>query len=372
MPSTEAGGDFSKASMLSPNPVPVGRQQSSPRSPSGSVARIEDTLEELDRLEDEFEAVHSIVRVSRVATPDKEVYDKASTNLTKSLDTRNSTHNLQPTEVRQATSVRRSIGAAKPAEKSIAAGTSSASPFTNTTRLSLARPRSLLPPKPSAKSRKPLTVSTFELPGEAISRRKREELEAKVKQQMKEEQKRREFKARPIRLNNTPTSVPRETISSRARTNRASVDSEGATAKITLSVPNSAPQAIRRRSEVSSELSDNTRLDQTPRGRGTSVKRLSTLAESVSRATSTSTCSVSGKRSTFLSDEVQNQKLRGREILQRDSILSLQREREKQEREAITKQARQQAAERSRALSREWAEKQKLKAKITATAAAKS
>ncbi|CAK7273887.1 hypothetical protein SEPCBS57363_005878 [Sporothrix epigloea] len=368
MPPTEAGGDFSKASALSPNPVPVGRQQSLPRSSNGSVARIEDTLEELDRLEDEFEAVHSMVRVSRVATPDKKVYDKASTNSTKRLDPRNDTHDLQPTEVEQAASARRSIGAVELAEKSVAAGSASASPITK--RLNVARPRSLLPPKPSAKSSKPPTVSTFELPGEAISRRKREEHEAKVKQQMKEEEKRREFKARPIRLNNTPISVPRETISSRARTNRASVDSEAASARTTLSVPSSAPQANRRRSEL--ESSNNTRLEQTPRGRGTSLKRLSTAAGSVSRATSTSTCSVSGKRSTFLSEDVQNQKLRGREILQRDSILSSHREREKREREAITKQARQQAAERSRALSREWAEKQKLKAKITATASAKS
>ncbi|CAK7270329.1 hypothetical protein SEPCBS119000_004036 [Sporothrix epigloea] len=355
----------SKAPAASSNSRFVGRQQSLPRSPNGPVARIEDTLEELDRLEDEFEAVHRMVRISRVATPDKKVYDECLTDDAKRPVVANDTCVVRPAELAKTVSARKSTGSADPAERSSVIKVSVVSPSTK--RISEARPRSLLPPKPSVKSSKPPTVSTFELPGEAISRRKREEHEAKIKQQLEEERKRREFKARPIRQGNTPNAAPRETLTSRARTNRASIYSEGAPARITLGVPNSASQANRRQSAVSSESEYDIKQVQMPRGRGTSLGRSPTVTRHISRTSSTPASSASGKQSTPL-QEVQNQKLRGREILQRDGILSSQRDREKKEREALAKQARQQAAERSRALSREWAEKQKLKGKMTATA----
>ena len=66
-------------------------------------------------------------------------------------------------------------------------------------------------------------------------------------------------------------------------------------------------------------------------------------------------------------EDVQHQKLRGREILQRDNNYLAEREREKRDREEAARLARQEAAERSRMLSRQWAEKQRQK-KLTATA----
>ncbi|KAL1901490.1 hypothetical protein Sste5346_001897 [Sporothrix stenoceras] len=403
------------------------RAQSVPRSPGSSVARIEDTLEELDRLEDQFEAVHRMVRVNRVASPDKEVRDqqtaKASTGPSKSPAAKAGTTRSRTSDLVRTASVRRSAGAADPAKKTTEG--SPAATGTATKRLSVTRPMSLLPPKPPAKSSKPPTTSTFELPGEAvarrlkeqrearmaaaaaaaaattrpaatkpgagqlrrprsvkpptiptfelpgeaISRRKREEHDAKLKRQEEEERKRREFKARPIRLSVTPSTVPRETISSRARTNRTSVIGESAVTGGGLSVPGSAPPANRRLSVISSDSAGRTNgQGQVPRGRGPALGSSPTAAGQLSRATSTSTGSISGKRSTISVEDVQYQKIRGREILQRDSILSSDRDREKREREAIAKQARQEASERSRALSREWAEKQKLKAKKASTA----
>lgn len=50
---------------------------------------------------------------------------------------------------------------------------------------------------------------TFELPGEAVGRRKREEREARVKAQEVEERKRREFKARPLRQSPSTRTLPR-------------------------------------------------------------------------------------------------------------------------------------------------------------------
>ncbi len=74
---------------------------------------------------------------------------------------------------------------------------------------------------PRPRSSKPPTVSTFELPGEAISRRKREEREARLRAQEEEERRRREFKARPVRSSIVPNTLPRETVASRARQVRA-------------------------------------------------------------------------------------------------------------------------------------------------------
>ena len=92
-----------------------------------------------------------------------------------------------------------------------------------------------------------------------------------------------------------------------------------------------------------------------------------------SRATSTSTGSIHGggvgassvisvsKRSTVSAEDQVQQKVRGREIFSRDNGIAAERERERRDREAAAKAARQDAAERSRQLSREWAEKQKAK-----------
>jgi hypothetical protein len=95
-------------------------------------------------------------------------------------------------------------------------------------------------------------------------------------------------------------------------------------------------------------------------GRG----RLSTATsrEDLSRGTSTSGGSASGKRATLTVEEAHQLKLRGKEIFQRDNTsFQRDREREKREREAATRLAREQAAERSRIASREWAEKKKRK-----------
>jgi len=68
-------------------------------------------------------------------------------------------------------------------------------------------------------------------------------------------------------------------------------------------------------------------------------------------------------------EDVQQQKLRGKEIYHRDNnSLTIDRERERRGREGAAKMARQEAAERSRILSREWAEKQKQRAKKVGSA----
>ncbi|KAI0124919.1 hypothetical protein BJ170DRAFT_481936 [Xylariales sp. AK1849] len=203
------------------------------------------------------------------------------------------------------------------------------------------------------KSAKPPTRPSFELPGEAISRRKRDEREAKLRAQEEEERKRREFKAKPIRSGTIPRSVPRETVASRARLNKGPQNSENLTHQTSPS-PNKG--ALMHMSREPLATANN---HSQPRGRHLTTG--SSTASQLSRATSSSTGSVSGKRSSVSLEEAQQQRLRGKEILHRDSMFVQDREREKRERETLARLAREQAAERSRLQSREWAEKQKRK-----------
>ncbi|GKT49406.1 uncharacterized protein ColSpa_09587 [Colletotrichum spaethianum] len=376
-----------------------------PRTPSRSTStssrsRIEDSVEAIDRLEEELEAVNI---AARLATPSKSGRVRPATD-----DATNAT----ATPIKRTSSTLKrtqSIGAgAKPApqartaqRKSVSATDSDAakaSPGKSPSRkLPLTRPTSLLPPKPPAKSTKPptrpsfelpgeavarrikeqrearlaqqaakaapptpqrsrsLKVPTrpnFELPGEAISQRKRAEREARLKAQEEEERKRREFKARPIKANLGSAAHPRETVTSRARQNKGSEANNGqveeSPSKRTSML--GTPRSLARTSSTRS-----------PQTRGRDTSQTSAMADQPSRATSTSTSSMSSKRSTLSVEELEHQRLKGREIFQRDNCYIEDKERERREREWNAKMAREQAAERSRQASREWAEKQRRK-----------
>ncbi|KAI0860479.1 hypothetical protein F4860DRAFT_479427 [Xylaria cubensis] len=194
------------------------------------------------------------------------------------------------------------------------------------------------------------TRPTFELPGEAISRRKREEHQAQLRAQEEEERKRRTFRARPPPSHAAPTTVPRETIASRARQNTATLTENS----VRGSTPNRRPFMTigsHSRPALSSTINQVQHRGRGPKAENPSVPQ-------ASRATSTSTNSLSGKRSSLSIEDVHMQKLRGHEIYQRDNSWTDTRMREKCEREALAKLAREEAAERSRQKSREWAAKQ--------------
>ncbi|KAI1297378.1 hypothetical protein F5Y03DRAFT_369812 [Xylaria venustula] len=206
-----------------------------------------------------------------------------------------------------------------------------------------------------AKSAKLPTRPTFELPGEAISRRKREEHQAQLKAQEEEERKRREFKARPRPSHTLAATVPRDTIASRARQN-----------KVTLTENSAQVPASNKRGPTTAGYHPRSALSSTinqPQLHGREL-RAEESSIGASRATSTSTVSASDKRSSLSTEDVQMQKLRGHEIYRRDNSLTSSRMREKCERETLTKLAREEAAERSRQKSREWAAKQAKKPAI--------
>ncbi|TLD10388.1 hypothetical protein PgNI_05681 [Pyricularia grisea] len=368
--------------------------------------RIEDSFEALDEFEEQFEALDKVIRAERVPSPDK-MFNKTSPahstiKRTSSTTTtrRTSTIRTTTTEVSRSASVRRSDRASSSVQDvQIKQG-----PASTPSKRNVARPASLQPPKPLAKSSRPTTRSTFELPGEAvarrlkeerearlaranaekaaveenspartrstraptrptfelpgeaISRRKREEHQAKLRAQEEEERKRREFKARPIRSSvATPSSFPRETATSRARQSSKVVSkSESSASPVRKRLTIAGGSSPSRRTLGGGSEASN--LDQ---ARGRDATSLDSRTRGVS--SSTGSTSVSKGSSTVSAEELQMQRRRGREIFKRDNNISVDRGAEQRERENMAKLARQEAAERSRQLSREWAERRQSK-----------
>ncbi|KAK4197184.1 hypothetical protein QBC40DRAFT_285934 [Triangularia verruculosa] len=433
---------------LSPLPSP---------QPARPLSRIEDSVEELDKLEEELEALNEVAQLDRVVSPDHvseqpvlESIPEAAVQQPAPPSTRrastvrgstSSTHTTirnRSTAERSSSSVRKSASAASSAREDDKVATFKTTANTSTARRSIARPSSLLPPKatvkssraptvpafelpgeavarrlkeqraarlsqqvsaeeaaaiaarfspskPHVKSTKPVTKPTFELPGEAISRRKREEREARLKAQEEEERKRREFKARPIRasvIGSSGGSAVRETATSRARQARMEAAAANANGQGGATTPThgsslsgatgaTSASAARKRHSIaggyaSSTVAASTRsfvtTTTTTRGR-TLLAAAAPVVGSASRGTSTTSASSNGKRSSVSVEEVQQQKMRGKEIFKRDNAYTTERERERKEREQAAKVAREQAAERSRALGREWKEKMAVRQK---------
>lgn len=394
--------------------TPNGWMKSLTPSSAAKLIQIEDSFEALDKLEEELEAVNAVTHFKQVTSPERRPTSRTQTLASKSQQpgragsARRPRSTLYPATMRvkasepMRTSPRRSRSVSVDTEdrRDSVSGNGSPAPrqIESPARKSAPKPASLAAPKPLAKSSKPRTVPnfelpgeavarrlkeqrearlstqaepgkmsqtarvsvpqrtksarvlpkpTFELPGEAISRRKREEREAKIRAQEEEEKKRREFKARPIRGSlNQPSTLPRETITSRARLNKASDDSAGSTAK---------SGAGNKRAS----LAPSSAVSTSPQSRGRT-----TAPSQASRTASLSVTSSVSKRSTNSSDGGRS-KLSGREIFERDSKLITVREKERADRETLAKRAREEAAERSRQASREWAEKQRRKARAS-------
>jgi hypothetical protein len=212
------------------------------------------------------------------------------------------------------------------------------------------------PQAAKVKSTKPLTVPTFELPGEVVSRRKREAHETRLKAQEEEERKRREFKAKPVRKSITPSVTPRDTVASLARRSHIGISDEDAYALAT-GMPYSSFSIAKRSSIVGAHRPSimaasmaNTSAPRSP-GNGPNIAR---------RVSTTSGPSMTGLSVQRVASATE-QKQRAKEIYQRELKALEESARQKREREAAAKKSREEAAERGRQASRDWAEKQKLK-----------
>jgi hypothetical protein len=378
------------------------------RSPAKPVLRIEDSVEALDQLEDAIEAVDQAALAERVVSPEKERHksntmrERSKPEATHShkstkpqLNPKFNTMRVKPTAPRTAV-VKRSISTTvKQTSLLSSEDQKKAQP---PKKAPVKRPTSLLPPKESVKSTKPPTLPskfelpgeavarklkeqrearqaqressenagpsasgpkvkstkvptkpTFELPGEAISRRKREAHEARMKAQEEEERKRRDFKAKPLRKSVVPDFVPRDTAASRARQSKIGLENMDSGS---LSVAKRGSNVGAHRPSIAQVTLANMSA---PRSPGPAIER--------KPSTKSAGPSMSGlvmQRSVSSSD-VQAQRQRAKEIYNRDNKLAEDIEREKREREAAAKRSREEAAERGRQASREWAEKMRAK-----------
>ncbi|KAK2625666.1 hypothetical protein QTJ16_004978 [Diplocarpon rosae] len=197
---------------------------------------------------------------------------------------------------------------------------------------------------PKIKSTKAPTKPTFQLPGEEVSRRKRAAHDARLKAQEEEERKRREFKARPIRNSVVPSMVPRDTVASRARTSKVGTDDveDG-----NLSVSKRGSNVGAHRPSIAHLALANSSA---PRAKGTYIPPVRKPSPTPPEPSRPLPRAISVTNSTL--------RKRAKEIYNRDAVLTAEMEKEKRDREAAAKRAREEAAERGRQASREWAEKQ--------------
>ena len=257
-------------------------------------------------------------------------------------------------------------------------------------------------PPPPTKSSKPPTKPIFQLPGEVIAAKLKAQREERQKREEEEAAKKRDLKARPAPARKiiTPIAV-KHTTASKAREslmhggNPELSEKENKTAGPGATVPR-----LKRTSSISTTMSGKRQsaIIATSRRASSLLNRpASTLPGSGSDerntptanherppfTTSTSTMSNASKRlstatavqvikSTVTPADVATQRIKAREIFNRDKVEKEERERQRREKEEAAKKARAEAAERGRIASREWAERQKVKKAMSTAVVAKA
>jgi hypothetical protein len=220
-----------------------------------------------------------------------------------------------------------------------------------------------------ARSTKPVTKSTFTLPGDAYTARMKAQREEKLKKEEEEAAAKRQFKARPApSAGGRPSVLPRENKASQARLSRvfSGNDKENVEPKPGISrrpvsmivdvkkVRSEANSSIRRAASITSKSSSN-------------GSREPKFAANVPRVASLTTKPVALKEEPA---PAAYKKASGKEVFGRSKLELKKLEDEKREKEEAARKARAEAAERGRQASREWAEKQK--ARLAAQKAAKA
>ncbi|ESZ91893.1 hypothetical protein SBOR_7723 [Sclerotinia borealis F-4128] len=398
------------------------------RSPAKPVSRIEDSLEELDNLEDAIDALDEAtlaekfvasstkkVNISTEASPDRELKGSPRRGIIEELSATGlrvcvrgsvllspqkpkstyATMRVKPTATKEPI-----LKKAKSMSFENVRPVASPEKQTTISPSKVSRPISLLPPKSPVKSTKPPTKPSFELPGEAIakrlkeqreariaqressettvvrntpgrikstkpltksfqfelpgeaySKRKKEAHEAKLKAQEEEDRKRREFKARPMSRSVASRTLPRDTAASRARQSKTGGESSDsgsfAVSKRGSLVGAHRPSILDMQKVNVTASSPRTKASPAP------LTRKVSSHHHVPRLAMQRTVSDSDQ-------EMQRQRAK----VNRDSMYTAEIEREKREREAAAKRSRDEAAENGRQATREWAERQKAKKNV--------
>ncbi|QSZ32991.1 hypothetical protein DSL72_002575 [Monilinia vaccinii-corymbosi] len=398
------------------------------RSPAKPAPRIEDSLEELDNLEDALDALDEAalaekfvtsstksVNIPTEASPDRELRGSPRRGFIEELPATGlrvraggtalgspqrpksiyATMRVKPTAAKELT-----LKKAKSMSFENVRPIASPEKQTTVSPSKVPRPTSLLPPKSPVKSTKPTTKASFELPGEAIakrlkeqrdariaqressettvvrttpgrvkstkpptksfqfelpgeaySRRKREAHEARLRAQEEEDRKRREFKARPISKSVASRTLPRDTAASRARQSKVSGES---------SQDSNSPGIGKRGSLVGAHRPSILDI-QKVNVIGSSPRTKAPPAPLTRKASSHPHGPRLAMQRTVSDSDHELQRQRAKEIYTRDALHTADIEKGKKEREAAAKRSREEAAEKGLQASREWAERQKAK-----------
>ncbi|KAK4896597.1 hypothetical protein LTR27_005515 [Elasticomyces elasticus] len=230
-------------------------------------------------------------------------------------------------------------------------------------------------PPPPPKSKKAPTVSTFQLPGEAVAARlKAARDERAPKTEEVQAVKKPAFKARPVPASLTRAPSIKPMVASRARESLMPGGSKAPSTTATSGTAHKRAQSTitsstgPRASLRGGPLADLSVARQRPRPStamaGTGAPRASVGVSGLrGGAMAPPSATASGTRVTSVGGTS-----KGKEVFQRAAANKAAEEKERKEKEAAAQKARKEASERGRVLSREWAEKQKAK---KAAAAAK-
>ncbi|KAF1835000.1 hypothetical protein BDW02DRAFT_638967 [Decorospora gaudefroyi] len=246
------------------------------------------------------------------------------------------------------------------------------------------RPTSMPPPP---RSTKPLTKPTFQLPGEKVA----EKLKAQKEERLKKEADVPERSApaqRPVSISMAPLAkstkaptkasfeLPGAVVAEKLRMQKEERlkrmdEAEAAKKEAALKARHQAP--VRKPLTVPIRHQPGITIPppqpQNQRASSLATKRSSialSVSQPLSQSRSTSTSSANRNSALLVKAVVTpvdaaQQKLKGREVFNRDRMEKEARERERKEKEEAAKKARAEAAERGRIASREWAEKQRRK-----------
>jgi hypothetical protein len=210
-------------------------------------------------------------------------------------------------------------------------------------------------PAPLLKSTKAPTQSTFQLPGEVVAAKLKAAKEARLAKEA-EESKKKPFKARPVPASLSKAPAVRQTNSSIAREQRIS----GKPIELVNGIhrPMSVADSHHSRSaSVSRPFPPKSAVNAPSQLRSSTAMAFNLDSSSNSRPPSVAQSNRSGAGGSSGNAIIS----KGKEVYNRPAQLLAAAEQERREKEEATKKARAEAAARSRALSREWAEKQKAK-----------
>ncbi|KAL8756399.1 MAG: hypothetical protein Q9199_002961 [Rusavskia elegans] len=357
------------------------------KSPKRIAMRPEDSIEAIDKFEEEMEKVGELIpAVKKYSRSPKEKKRRDETDVATKTRTGSkwdgppSKPSVSVINPRMAAQAKKGVAGVATASsntndtkteaKTRKVSGSSSTSENNTSVAARKRVSSVhKAPFVPTKSTKPPTRASFELPGEAVARKLKEAREERMKREEegKDIPQKTPFKARRVRLSQAPVVKP--TATSRARISMAKGETPAAVSTTKNATPNPTTTSTPRPGGVAnrdagkrlSTLSVNKRLAPTSANTSARLNRgPATIAPNGQQITK-SRLSVQPSVRQSISATDAAMKAKGKSIFNRGRIEHDELEQMKKDKEEAARKARAEAAERGRIASREWAEKQKAK-----------